>query len=131
MGVKLADPGRTVVSINGDGGFLFNVQELETAVRCQIPVVAIVMNNNSWGSEKAYQREYYQGRFVGADITNPRFDKLAQLFGAQGFYAQHLDQVGDALQAAIGSGQPAVLEIPVDPDDLPPPLGIPGRRETA
>ncbi len=127
LGVKMADPGRTVVSVNGDGGFLFNAQELETAVRCQIPVVAIVMNNNSWGSEKAYQKEYYQGRFVGADITNPRFDQLARLFGAQGFYAQHLDQVGDVLQAAIGSGQPAVVEIPVDPEDLPPPLGIPGR----
>ena len=60
LGAKLGRPAAPVVAIHGDGGFLMNAQELETAVRHGIPVVALVLNNNAWGSEKAYQRQFYQ-----------------------------------------------------------------------
>ena len=119
LGVKMACPDRPVISINGDGGFLMNVQELETAVRWNIPVVAVVMNNNSWGSEKAYQKFFYGERYIEADITNPRLDKLMELFGGKGFYASDERELTEAMREAVASGVPTLIEIPVDPEELP------------
>jgi acetolactate synthase-1/2/3 large subunit/sulfoacetaldehyde acetyltransferase len=121
LGAKLGRPTAPVVAIHGDGGFLMNAQELETAVRHGINVVTVVMNNNCWGSEKAYQKHFYQARYIGADIGNPRYDKYAELFGAQGYYVEHPDQIGDTMQAALRCGKPAVIEIPIDPDEFPTP----------
>jgi acetolactate synthase-1/2/3 large subunit/sulfoacetaldehyde acetyltransferase len=123
LGAKMAAPHRPVVALHGDGGFLFNAQELETAVRERIPVVCVVMNNGEWGSEKACQRVMYHGRYVGADITNPRFDKLAELFGGKGFYAERPEDVAPALEEALKSDVVSVVEVPVDPEELPYPLG--------
>ena len=122
LGAKLGRPEAPVLAIHGDGGFLMNVQELETAVRHGINAVTLVMNNNCWGSEKAYQRAYYGSRYIGCDIGNPRYDELARLFGAAGFYVDHPDQVGDAVRSAFAAGKPAVIEIPIDPDELPTPV---------
>ena len=119
IGVKMACPDRPVVSISGDGGFFFNAQELETAVRWEVPVVHIVMNNDCWGSEKAYQKFLYGERYVESDITNPRFDRFAELCGARGYYAQRPEEVGDMVRDALAAEKPAVIEIPVDPDELP------------
>jgi acetolactate synthase-1/2/3 large subunit/sulfoacetaldehyde acetyltransferase len=127
IGAKLGRPDAPVLAIHGDGGFLMNAQELETAVRHGINIVTLVMNNNCWGSEKAYQKHFYRGRYIGADIGNPRYDKFAELFGAKGYYLEHPDQIGDALRAAFGCGKPAVIEIPVDPEEFPPPVTS-GRR---
>ena len=118
MGAKVARPDKAVLSINGDGGFLFNSQELQTAIEYGINVVAVVMNNNSWGGEKNIQAALFDGRIVGADISNPRYDKYAEVFGAKGFYAEHPDQIADALKEALSCGKPAVVEIPVDPTEL-------------
>lgn len=123
LGAKLGRPEAPVLAIHGDGGFLMNVQELETAVRHGINAVTLIMNNNCWGSEKAYQRAFYGGRYIGCDIGNPRYDQLARLFGAAGYYAEHPDQVGDAIRAALGGGKPAVVEVPIDPDEFPTPVG--------
>ena len=122
LGAKLGRPDAPVLAIHGDGGFLMNAQEIETAVRHGINVVTLVMNNNCWGSEKAYQRAFYGGRYIGCDIGNPRYDQLARLFGAEGYYVEHPDQVGDAIRKALGAGKPAVIEIPIDPDELPAPV---------
>lgn len=124
LGAKLGRPEAPVVAIHGDGGFLFNVQELETAVREGIAAVTIVMNNNVWGSEMAYQQALYPGREIGARITNPRFDKLAELFGARGYFVDRAEDVGDVVTEALEAGQPAVIEIPVDPDELPRPARL-------
>jgi acetolactate synthase-1/2/3 large subunit/sulfoacetaldehyde acetyltransferase len=121
LGAKLGRPDAPVLAIHGDGGFLMNAQELETAVRHGIAVTTIVMNNNCWGSEKAYQKHFYSGRFIGCDIGNPRYDEYARIFGARGYYVEHPDQVGDAVRSALGSGQPAVIEIPIDPEEFPTP----------
>ncbi|HEY7364273.1 MAG TPA: thiamine pyrophosphate-binding protein [Methylomirabilota bacterium] len=121
LGAKLGRPNNPVLAIHGDGGFLMNAQELETAVRHGIAVVTIVMNNNCWGSEKAYQKHFYNGRYIGCDIGNPRYDEYARLFGAQGYYVEHPDQVGDAVRSALRSGKPAVIEIPIDPEEFPTP----------
>jgi len=121
LGAKLGRPEAPVVAIHGDGGFLMNAQELETAVRHNINAVTIVMNNNCWGSEKAYQKAFYNERYIGCDIGNPRYDEYARLFGAAGYYVEHPDQVGDAMKAALNAGKPALVEIPIDPNEFPAP----------
>jgi thiamine pyrophosphate-dependent acetolactate synthase large subunit-like protein len=128
LGARLGRPDRPVLAIHGDGGFLMNAQELETAVRHGIGAVTLVMNNNCWGSEKAYQRQFFGGRYIGCDIGNPRYDAFARLFGADGFYVEHPDQVGDVVRAALTAGRPAVVEIPIDPDELPTPAASVKRR---
>ena len=129
LGAKLGRPGAPVLAIHGDGGFLMNSQELETAVRHQINVVTLVMNNNCWGSEKAYQKQFYNKRYVGADIGNPRYDQYAELFGAKGYYVEHADQIGDVMQAALRCGKPAIVEVPIDPDEFPTPATATRRGE--
>jgi acetolactate synthase-1/2/3 large subunit/sulfoacetaldehyde acetyltransferase len=128
LGAKLGLPESPVLAIHGDGGFLMNAQELETAVRHGINAVTLVMNNNCWGSEKAYQKHFFGERYIGCDIGNPRYDELARLFGAAGFYADHPDQVGDVIRAALAVGKPAVVEIPIDPDEFPMPATSVRRR---
>jgi thiamine pyrophosphate-dependent acetolactate synthase large subunit-like protein len=130
LGAKVGRPDAPVLAIHGDGGFLMNAQEMETAVRHGINVVTLVMNNNCWGSEKAYQKHFYAGRYIGCDIGNPRYDAYATLFGAAGYYVDHPDQVGDAVKAAFGCGKPAVIEIPIDPDEFPVPATA-ARKTTA
>jgi acetolactate synthase I/II/III large subunit len=128
LGAKLGRPDAPVLAIHGDGGFLMNAQDLETAVRHGINVVTLVMNNNCWGSEKAYQKHFYHERYIGCDIGNPRYDAYARLFGAEGYYVEHPDQIGDALRAAFGSGKPAIVEIPIDPNEFPTPATAARRR---
>jgi acetolactate synthase-1/2/3 large subunit/sulfoacetaldehyde acetyltransferase len=128
LGAKLGRPEAPVVAIHGDGGFLMNSQEIETAVRHHINAVTIVMNNNCWGSEKAYQKAFYNERYIGCDIGNPRYDEYARLFGAAGFYAEHPDQVGDVVKAALNAGKPAIVEIPIDPNEFPTPVTQARRR---
>ena len=129
LGAKLGRPEAPVVAIHGDGGYLMNAQELETAVRHGIGVVTIVMNNNCWGSEKAYQKHFYGGRYIGCDIGNPRYDQFARLFGAAGYYVEHPDQIGDAVKKALSESSPAVIEIPIDPDEFPTPVAAVRRPD--
>ena len=124
LGAKLAAPGRPVVNFNGDGGFLFNAQEFETAVRYGLNVVTVILNNGSWGSEKAYQRYAFNQRYVGADTVNPRFDKYAELFGGTGFYLERPEDIGPAFLEALQADGPSIIEIPIDPDELPRPARL-------
>lgn len=118
LGVKFARPEAPVISINGDGGFAMNMQELETAVRCRLNAVVLVLNNFSWGVEKSYQKDFFDGRYVGADIGNPRFDKLAEAFGARGVRVERADEIGEAVTAAFKSDLPTVIEVIVDPTEI-------------
>ncbi len=118
LGVKLAAPERPVVSLMGDGGFGMTVSELSTAVSYGINTVTLVLNNGCWGAEKAYQRDFFGGRYIGADIHNPPFDKLAELYGAAGFRVERAGEIAEAVEAALAAGRPAVVDIAVDPDAL-------------
>ena len=118
LGVKLAMPDRPVISMMGDGGFGMTISELSTAVDHGINTVTLVMNNGSWGAEKAYQRDFFNGRYIGADISSPAFDKAAELYGAAGFRVERLSDLADAVHAALGAGKPAVVDIQVDPAAL-------------
>ena len=118
LGLKLAAPERPVVSFMGDGGFGMVMSELSTAVDHGIDTVTVVMNNGCWGAEKAYQRDFFNGRYIGADISSPDFAKAAELYGARGFAADRLDEVAPAIEAALACGAPAVVNVAVDPNAL-------------
>jgi len=118
LGVKLARPEKSVVSLMGDGGFGMTISELSTAVDHGINTVTVVMNNQCWGAEKAYQRDFFGERYIGADISSPPFDKVAELYGAAGFKVERIGDVGDAVQAAFECGKPAVIDVAVDPAAL-------------
>ena len=102
----------------GDGGFGMTVSELSTAVDHAINTVTIIMNNGCWGAEKAYQRDFFDGRYIGADVSSPPFDKLAELYGAKGYRAETLAQLAEAVEAALTCGKPAVVDVAVDPTAL-------------
>lgn len=128
LGVKVAHPDKPVVSINGDGGFLFTMQELATAAQYGIGVVALVFNNGAFGNVRRDQETRYDGRVIGADLKNPDFVKLAESFGVAGYKATSPDALRPVLEKALAADQPAVIEIPVDPktEVSPWPLIIPG-----
>ena len=118
LGVKIAKPKKTVVSLMGDGGFGMTISELSTAVEYGINTTTIVMNNQSWGAEKAYQKDFFGKRYLGADIASPSFDKVAELYGAKGFKVKKISEVNEAVRAAIKSNKPAVVDVDVDPSAL-------------
>ena len=118
LGIKLACPDRTVVSLMGDGGFGMTVSEIGTAVANRINTVCIVMNNGCWGAEKAYQRDFFGARYLGADVPNPPYDKLAGLYGAAGFRVERADGIEKAVGEALACGKPAIVDIQVDPNAL-------------
>ena len=76
------------------------------------------MNNQCWGAEKAYQRDFFNGRYIGADISSPAFDKAAELYGAKGFRAERLSDVEGAVEAALACDAPAIVDVAVDPAAL-------------
>jgi len=118
LGVKVGRPDKAVISLMGDGGFGMTLSELSTAVDHGINTVTVVMNNKCWGAEKAYQRDFFGGRYIGADVSSPPFDKVAELYGAAGFKVEHCSEVGDAVRAALDCGKPAVIDVAVDPSAL-------------
>ena len=118
LGVKLAKPHSPVFSLMGDGGFGMTVSELSTAVHHNINTITIVMNNKSWGAEKAYQRDFYDQRYIGADIDSPPFHKLAEIYGAKGYHVTELKNLKEAVSDALVCNKPAVINVDVDPKAL-------------
>jgi thiamine pyrophosphate-dependent acetolactate synthase large subunit-like protein len=118
LGVKIAQPDKTVVSLMGDGGFGMTVSELSTAVNYGINTITIVMNNQSWGAEKAYQKDFFGKRYIGSDISSPPFDKVAELYGAKGFKVERASEIGEAVEAALKCDKPSVVDIAIDPKAL-------------
>lgn len=118
LGVKLANPERPVISLMGDGGFGMTLSELATAVAYKVNTVTVVMNNSCWGAEKAYQRDFFNQRYIGADLTNPPFDKVAELYGAKGYHVDRIGDLADTVRAALDCGKPAVIDVMVDPSAL-------------
>ena len=118
LGVKIARPDKTVISLMGDGGFGMTISELSTAVDYGINTITIVMNNKSWGAEKAYQKDFFGKRYIGADISSPPFDKVAQLYGAKGYKVEKISEINEAVKEAINCKKPAVIDVAVDPKAL-------------
>ena len=118
LGVKVAKPKNTVVSLMGDGGFGMTISELSTAVEHKINTITIVMNNKSWGAEKAYQKDFFGKRYLGADISSPPFSKVAELYGAKGYKVKKLSEINDAVKIALKVNKPVVIDVDVDPKAL-------------
>jgi len=113
LGAQVGAPGRKVVSINGDGGFMYTMQELSTVVRHGINVVAIVFNDNAFGNVRRIQRDSFGGRLIASDLVNPDFLKLAEAFGVDGYRAEGPEGLRPVLSRALGNDRPALIEVPV------------------
>ena len=113
IGAKLLYPDRRVLSINGDGGFLMNVQELETAVRVKTPIVFMIWRDGGYGLIEWKQRIEF-GRPSHVDFGNPDFVKLAESFGCGAARIESADELRPALETALASEIPFVLDVPVD-----------------
>jgi acetolactate synthase-1/2/3 large subunit len=113
LGAKVAMPGRAVVSVNGDGGFMFGANELATAVRHNIGVVALVFTDDAYGNVRRMQHDNYEGRVIASDLKNPDFVKLGASFGIRSTRAKTPKALRKEMAAAIKSGEPALIEIPV------------------
>ncbi len=118
LGVKIAKPDKKVISLMGDGGFGMTISELSTAVEYKINTITIVLNNKSWGAEKAYQKDFYGKRYLGADISSPPFDKVAKLYGAKGFKVKKVSEINQAVREALKIDKPVVIDVDVDPKAL-------------
>src|SRR5580692_622347 len=116
LGAKVAHPDRPVVAITGDGGFMFGVQELATAVQFDIGVVVLVFNNNAYGNVRRDQRERFDGRIVASDLVNPDFIKLAESFGVGASRVTSPDHFRTALEKALAHGGPYLIDIEVPRD---------------
>jgi acetolactate synthase-1/2/3 large subunit len=112
LGAKVARPERPVVSVSGDGGFMYNVQELATAVQYGIDVVAVVFNDNAYGNVARDLDETWGGSYAAA-LHNPDFMKLAEAFGVAGLRASEPSEVGRLVGRAIEMDQPVLIEVPV------------------
>ncbi|MBK7894478.1 MAG: acetolactate synthase [Anaerolineaceae bacterium] len=117
LGVKVAKPDVPVISVAGDGGFMFAVQELATAVQHHIGLITIVFNNNQYGNVQQMQKNLYGNRVIASDLHNPDFVKLAESFGAQGLKATNPTELRRAIQQAQQTDLPTVIEVPVG--DMP------------
>ncbi|MFI8493050.1 sulfoacetaldehyde acetyltransferase [Peribacillus butanolivorans] len=122
LGAKLAEPNTPVLAIIGDGAWGMSLHEVSTAVEENIPVIACVFNNNAWCAEKKNQVDFYNNRFVGADIQNPDFAEVARSMGAVGIRVEKPEELGPVIEAAIKSNKPTVIDIQVDGTQLAPPF---------
>ena len=118
LGAKVARPDRTVISLAGDGAFGMTVGEISTAIECDINTISVVLDNGAWGSEYAYQRDYYEDRYIGAHCHSPRFDEVAKVYGADGYFVSERGQLADAINQAVKSGNPTVIHAKVRLDDV-------------
>jgi acetolactate synthase-1/2/3 large subunit len=116
LGAKVAQPDRPVVAITGDGGFMFAVQELATAVQFKIGVVTLVFNNNAYGNVRRDQLQVFDGRVVAADLVNPDFVKLAESFGVGAIRVTSPAEFKPALEKALADGGPYLIAIDVPRD---------------
>lgn len=112
LGAKAARPGTPVVSIAGDGGFMYQVGELATAVQHKLAVTVVVFDNGAFGNVRMLQRENFGNRLIASDLTNPDFVKLAESFGMAAYRAKTAPELESALKRALQSGAPALVHVP-------------------
>lgn len=122
LGVKAAMPDRAVISIAGDGGFLYQVGELATAVKHNLAVVFVVFDNKMFGNVKRIQQERYGNRVIAADLESPDFVKLAEAFGVLGLRAETPDELEKAVRSGFESGRPTLVHVPCGTMPSPWPL---------
>jgi acetolactate synthase-1/2/3 large subunit len=112
LGAKAAMPDRKVLAITGDGGFMYQIGELATAVRHNIAVVVVVFDNAGFGNVKRIQQERYGNRLIASDLANPDFTKLGDSFGVASFRAETAQQLEHVLHKAFALDAPALVWVP-------------------
>ncbi len=122
LGVKCAKPDTPVLSISGDGGFMFGVQELATAAKYNIGVVSVVFTDNAYGNVRRMQQLNYEGRVIASDLKNPDFVKLGESFGVRSMRAKDPAGLGNEIGAALKHNGPSLIEVPVG--EFPDPWSI-------
>jgi acetolactate synthase-1/2/3 large subunit len=115
LGVKAGNPDRAVVSITGDGGFQFGLQELATAVQYDLALVTVLFNNDAYGNVLRDQRLRFDGRVIGAELRNPDFCALAASYGVAARRATTSDELATAVADALAGGAPSLIEVPIEP----------------
>ena len=114
LGVKVGNPDKVVVSVNGDGGFGFALNELATMAKHQIATVAIVFNDSAYGNVRRIQQVSFDGRTIASDLENPDYQKLAEAFGVTGRQATSAETLQTELHEAIKANEPTLIEVPVE-----------------
>ena len=125
VGAKIGNPDRQVVALCGDGGFMYGIPDLGTAVQERANLVSLVFNNGSYGASLSDQQTRFGGREYGTRLHNPDFARMAEAFGAVGVKLSGPDELGDALRSALKADAPVVIEVPMPV--LDPPFQIPPR----
>ncbi|HEY7268996.1 MAG TPA: thiamine pyrophosphate-dependent enzyme [Dehalococcoidia bacterium] len=114
LGAQVGNPHKIVVSVNGDGGFFYNVQELSTMVQQKIPLTAIVFNDNAYGNVKRIQQMRFGGRTIASDLLNPDMEKLADAYGVEFRRAHSPEELRASLHEVWGGPmRPRLIEVPV------------------
>jgi acetolactate synthase-1/2/3 large subunit len=114
LGAKVANRDKAVVSVTGDGGFMFGVQELATAAQYGIALVTIVFNNNSFANVLRDQQVQFGGRTIGSRFRNPDFIRLAESFGVAARRVQEPHELQRALEAELAAARPALIEVALE-----------------
>jgi len=115
LGVKVGAPDKVVVSVNGDGGFGFALNELATQAQHDIRSITLVFNDSAYGNVRRIQTEEFNGRTIASDLQNPDYGKLAEAFGVAGRRAETPADLETHLAEAIAADEPTLIEIPVAP----------------
>ena len=113
LGVKVAHPGKPVVNIAGDGGFLFTSNELATAAQYGIGLVTVLFNNNKFQNVQRQQKEWFKGHLIGSDLKNPDFVKYGESFGVRSVRVEGPEKLGAAIKSALDLNAPVLIEVPV------------------
>ncbi|MDW7981840.1 MAG: thiamine pyrophosphate-binding protein [Thermomicrobium sp.] len=113
LGAKAAHPDRPVLSINGDGGFLYTMPELATMVQHRLDVITVVFNDNAYGNVRRIQKERFGGRFIASELYNPDFILLARSFGIEGTRVHTPEALRDVVADAVRDPRPILIEVPV------------------
>ena len=131
LGVVAGNRDKKVIQVSGDGGFMFNVQELSTAVQYKLPLVTIIFDDGRFTNVQRQQKEWFEGRVICSDLHNPDFVALAKSFGAAGYHASDPESVRNAIRQAFAQDGPAIISVDVQ-EFFPPPwpfLMLPQNRK--
>ncbi len=131
VAMKAIYPQRTVVAVNGDGDFLMNGQELATAVQYKLPIIAVVLDNSTFGTIRMHQEREYPGRVSGTDLVNPDFAAMARAFGGFGATVEKTEEFAPAFIAAEESGLPSVIHVKFDAEGITPTTTLSALRKKA
>ena len=131
VAAALVHPDRVIVSMNGDGCFMMHGQELATAIQHGVKIIAIVINNNMYGTIRMHQEREFPGRVQHTELRNPDFAALAKAYGANGETVVETGEFQPAFERALASDRATVIEVKIDPEAITPKTTLSAIRKAA